>query len=250
MKLKALFLQLSVPVSATTAFAIPEEQQNVMSEFTLGVSHQRTTLNPSLDDVEPPQNALDQAIERWQAEKGKATEGNDNEIPIFYTKPWSSASEHDLFDDYVHPGSTSNKTVYQLIMECKYTTIFAALINGYDDIVADLNGTATSFGNVTVFIPIDSEMKRVMDSSIKLSKQDIKEILGYHIISQVYPIDRLLLKHTIISTLASIDLGGQRQRLSIYAGEKELMINHYSRVIAVDIVSKSLFDLFPSCTIN
>lgn len=44
----------------------------------------------------------------------------------------------------------SNKTVYELIAESKYTTKLAKLINDYPDIVAILNGTTANF---TVFAP-------------------------------------------------------------------------------------------------
>lgn len=128
----------------------------------------------------------------------------------------------------------SNKTVYELISESKYTTKLAGLINEFDDLVELLNGTAA---NYTVFAPTDKAFAKIPEHAPKPSKELLKKVLTYHVSADFYPAGRILVSHTIPSLLLEDNLGGAAQRLSTNIGFKGLTVNFYSRVVAVNIVS-------------
>ena len=134
-------------------------------------------------------------------------------------------------------GSKPNLTVYQLITESKYTTKLAALINEYEDIVELLNGTNA---NYTVFAPIDRAFEKIPEHHPKPSKEDLKNILLYHVSPDFYPAGRVLVTHTIPSSYVENALGGQLQRLSINVGLRGLTVNFYNRVIAINIVRTTI----------
>ncbi|MCJ1476094.1 hypothetical protein MMC13_004759 [Lambiella insularis] len=126
----------------------------------------------------------------------------------------------------------SNKTVYELISESKYTTKLAGLINEFDDLVELLNGTAA---NYTVFAPTDKAFAKIPEHAPKPSKEVLKKVLTYHVSADFYPARRILASHTIPSLLLEDNLGGAAQRLSTNIGFKGLTVNFYSRVVAVNI---------------
>lgn len=246
MKLKNLWQPSAVIL--TTALVISKE--HAISELSLESSPKVSNLPSEIppvkdhitgtDDKHPfnhtqtSQNAFDEAIERWQA---RTTESF---TPVTNKNFWAGSCSY--VNDHAQQGITSNKTVYQLIVESKYTTFLARLINENEKLVAILNGTAANWGNVTFFAPIDSAFEGIMPLWIKLSKQDKSEILAYLFASEVYTANCLLMTHTIASTLASTDLGGKFQRLSISIDLQleEWRVNSYSRIIAADIVSSCL----------
>jgi len=130
-------------------------------------------------------------------------------------------------------------SVYELIAESKYTTKLAALINEYPDLVQLLNGTTANF---TVFAPTNSAFEKIPEHAPKPSKDEIKQILFYHISTELYPAGRVLLSHTIPTYLVGDGIGGEAQRLGIEIGLRGLTVNFYSRIVAIDIVS-SLCDI-------
>lgn len=129
------------------------------------------------------------------------------------------------------------QTIYQLISECKYTTKLTAWINDYPDLVEQLNGSAA---NYTLFAPTDQAFEKIPKHHPKPSKDELKQILFYHISDQFYPAGKVLVTHTIPSTLVADNIGGERQRLSTNIGFRGLTINFYARVVAVDTVGLSL----------
>ena len=241
MKLNNLLL-LSVATMAATS-VVPG--QHVLKDLALDSSHETSEHLSVENQVPGPMgadilsdgdgdgdgvtslpNALSQAIEHWQMK-----------APTVPTDSWLRA----FFGEHVQLESTrSNKTVYQLIAESKHTTMFARLIHQHEEIIPYFNGTAANFENVTVFVPIDSAMESAMEfmrgMGIELSQQDEREILAYHFSSLFCPAEKLPVTHTLPSTLRSVDLGGQLQRLSITFDEGRMMLNHHSRIIAADIV--------------
>lgn len=193
--------------------------------------------------IQTAKNAFDQAIE-YTEETGDIISQVKG---LTYAESWSgdvsfsSQKDHDHHGHHGHHGHDChkpNKTVYQLISENKYTTKLAKLINEYDDVVALLNGTAT---NYTIFAPIDSAFEKIPKDLPKPTKEDLKNILLYHISSDFYPAGRVLVTSTIPSSLVAKKLGGKLQRLSTNIGLKGLTVNFYSRIIAVDFVSASEF---------
>lgn len=141
--------------------------------------------------------------------------------------------KHGKHGHHGHHHGKSNRTIYELINESKYTTTLAKYINEYPDIVEALNGTAR---NMTVFAPTDEAFEK-LPKDCKPSKDLIKKILAYHISPDFYPARRVLVTHTIPTTFGEERLGGQPQRLRLGLGWKGLAVNFYARIIAVDIVS-------------
>ncbi|KAI9725717.1 MAG: hypothetical protein M1828_002600 [Chrysothrix sp. TS-e1954] len=139
-------------------------------------------------------------------------------------------------DDHGHHGHNKpNMTVYQLIASSKYTTKLAKLVNDYPDLVDALNGTAA---NYTVFAPTDNAFKKIPEGAPKPSKEQLKDILLYHVSADFYPAGRVLVTRTIPSLLKSDYVGprkGLPQRLSTNVGLRGLTVNFYSRIIAINI---------------
>ena len=138
-----------------------------------------------------------------------------------------------------HSHHCSNKTVYQLISESKYTTKLTKLINEYDDIVDVLNGTAA---NYTVFAPTDKAFEKIpKHGDHKPSKEFLKDVLLYHVSPEFHPAPEVLAAHTIPSLYREVDLGPQApaQRLSVQLTLRGVTVNYYVRVIAPNIVSQA-----------
>lgn len=135
------------------------------------------------------------------------------------------------------PHEKTNKTVYEMIAESKYTTKLAKLINDEPDLVQLLNGTTANF---TVFAPTDKAFEKIPKGH-EPSKEFIKKLLTYHVSGDFYPAGRVLKTYTIPTLYNEPELGDepQPQRLSLHVGFKGLTVNFYSRIIAVDIVSFS-----------
>lgn len=251
MKVMKLANVLPLALSAS-AFVIPDE--HVMSQVAIE-SHKVSdsffdhlptknqvidTVKHTLSDVvRNSRNAFDQAVE--SAESAGKDIWSQSKQTTFDAESWLASKSHCL-DHHGHHGhhghgQKPNKTVYELISESKYTTKLAKLINEYDDLVTLLNGTAA---NYTVFAPIDSAFERIPEDAPKPSKEEIKRALLYHVSSEFYPAGRVLVTHTIPSSLPEEILGGELQRLSTNIGIRGLTVNFYSRIIAVDIVRLGL----------
>ncbi|KAJ8067386.1 hypothetical protein OCU04_004737 [Sclerotinia nivalis] len=148
-----------------------------------------------------------------------------HEKPPHHGKPHHPKNPH-------HGHEKPNKTVYELIASSKYTTKLAKLINEYPDIVDALNGTKA---NYTVFAPTDKAFEKIPDHHKKPSRELIKAVLEYHVSPDFYPAGRVLVSHTIPTTLDESRLGDEPQRLRVGLGLKGLAVNFYSRVVAVNI---------------
>ena len=238
----------------SVAFVVPDE--NVMGQIAIESHHKSgsifdtlPTKNQIINEVEnvfsqavrSSKNALDQAIE-FAGQTGQEVSCKLGET-AFDTKSWleseyNSFNGHGWHGHHGHPGHghhghKPNLTVYELIAKSKYTTKLASLINEYPDLVELLNGTAA---NYTVFAPIDKAFEKIPEHAPKPSKEELKDILLYHVSSDFYPAGRVLVTHTIPSSYAESALGGELQRLSTNIGIKGLTVNFYSRIIAIDIV--------------
>ena len=261
MKVMKLTNLLPLAISAS-AFVIPDEQ--VMSQIAIE-SHKVSDshfdhLQTKNEVVEKIQDTLSDVVKNSRSAFDKAVEFAQSAGEKFSTKSRQTTfeaeswldSKFETFDrpghhcphgHHGHDGQKPNKTVYELISESKYTTKLAALINEYDDLVTLLNGTAA---NYTVFAPIDSAFERIPECAPKPSKEEIKRSLLYHVSSEFYPAGRVLVTHTIPSSLAEEALGGELQRLSTNIGLRGLTVNFYSRIIAVDIVRLALPCVVPT----
>lgn len=187
--------------------------------------------------VKVSKNAFDRAIENTEEASKHVLQ--KIEKMAMESESWLEKNGLDSFGEHGHHGHHGghykpNQTVYELISKSKYTTRLAKLINEYPDLVLLLNGTAA---NYTVFAPIDKAFEKIPEDAPKPSKEDIKKVLLYHVSSDFYPAGRVLVTHTIPSSLSEKTLGGELQRLSTNIGFRGLTVNFYSRIIAVDIVS-------------
>lgn len=239
---------------SATAFVIPDEhvlsqiaiESHQDSHFLLdqlpSATHVIDSLKDAFSDIaENSRNTLDQAIELAES-AGEQVLGKSKQAS-FKAESWL-ATKFETFGHHGHhrphhdpppghDGQKPNKTVYELIAESKYTTKLAAFIDEHEDLVTLLNGTAA---NYTVFAPIDSAFEGIPDDIPKPSKEELKRVLLYHVSSEFYPAGRVLVTHTIPSSLAEDTLGGEFQRLSTNIGLRGLTVNFYSRIIAIDIV--------------
>lgn len=122
-------------------------------------------------------------------------------------------------------------TVYELISKSKYTTKLAKLIDQYDDLVKTLNGTKA---NYTIFAPTDEAFEKIPHHGKHPSKEQLKDILLYHVSDDFYPAGRVLHSYTI-PTLYEPEQLGHKQRLTVRVTLKGPAINFYAKLVAVDI---------------
>lgn len=144
-----------------------------------------------------------------------------------------------------------NETVYQLIAGSKYTTKLAKLISEYDDLVEALNSTKA---NYTVFAPTDKvcckdatywdevtnrvqAFEKIPEKAPKPSKEQLKAILSYHVLPGFYPAGRVLSSHTAPTLLKGEHLSSEPepQRVVFKISLRGLLVNFYSRIIAINI---------------
>ncbi|RDW90015.1 fasciclin domain-containing protein [Aspergillus mulundensis] len=151
----------------------------------------------------------------------------------------------------------SDKTIYQLISESKYTTILAKIIDEDSELASFLNSTEHK---ITVFAPTDDAFRKIPhhhrdhdhdghderdggddDGDHRIPKELIRLFAHYHSSPEVLTAAELFHAHTINSALNESLLGvdengdGLPQRLAVRAGFKGLTINFYSHIVAADI---------------
>ncbi|KAL4973385.1 FAS1 domain-containing protein [Aspergillus desertorum] len=152
----------------------------------------------------------------------------------------------------------SDKTIYQLISESKYTTILAKIIDQDPELAEFLNSTQHK---ITVFAPTDGAFRKILHhrhhhrdhdghrherngdngGDHHIPKDIIRYFARYHTSPEVLTAAKLFHAHTINSALNDSLLGtdsndnGLPQRLAVRAGLKGLTINFYSHVVAADI---------------
>ncbi|KAK0507184.1 hypothetical protein JMJ35_010222 [Cladonia borealis] len=250
-----------LPLAAfATAFIIPDEQ--MMSQVAIESSNAPASVFDRLPSkeqivndfedtfsnlVETSKNALDEAIESV-TEYSEDVHSKIHDT-AFDAQSWLDSADDDFEDDgkhgkdgkhgrhghHGHHGHCKkpNLTVYELITKSKYTTKLAALINEYEDLVELLNGTTA---NYTIFAPTDKAFEKVSKHAPKPSKEQLKDVLLYHVSPEFFPAGRVLVTRTI-PTVYSVPetLGIGPQRLSVNIGLRGLTLNFYSRIIAINI---------------
>ncbi|KAH8597677.1 Fasciclin domain-containing protein [Bisporella sp. PMI_857] len=261
-----------LPLAAVaSAFVIPDEQvaeqvflkkepQSITKKLQGTVDSVWASVEDKLKDaVTFSENALDSAINA--ASRAKSMVECHSAMIKWDIEGWldsaaTTVEDIDLFDGPHHPpehpphqrpgrpphrrprhpghgdGKKPNLTVYELIAGSKYTTKLAKLIDEFPDLVEALNGTKA---NYTVFAPTDKAFKKIPDHGEKPPKELIKKVLQYHVSPDFYPAGRVLVSHTIPTTLKSPSLGDEPQRLRVSLGLKGLAVNFYSRIVATNI---------------
>ena len=91
----------------------------------------------------------------------------------------------------------------------------------------------------SIFAPTDKAFEKVPKHAPKPSKEQLKKVLLYHVSPEFFPAGRVLVTRTI-PTVYSVPetLGIGPQRLSVNIGLRGLTLNFYSRIIAINIVSR------------
>lgn len=254
-----------LPLAAiTTAFVIPDEQMtNQIVVESQEASKSFLDKLPSIDDnfsgvedafndaVAFSENALDNAMNA----ASHLIQACHDSMTAFDVNGWLESAEttsafeldeelserpgkkpkgpHHKRPHGPHHKHKPKLTVYELIAKSKYTTKLAKLINEYPDVVDLLNGTAA---NYTVFAPTDKAFAKLPKGHEKPSAEFLKAVLAYHVSPEFYPAGRVLVSHTVPTTLGLDSLGGNPQRLRVGLGLKGLAVNFYSRIVAVNIV--------------
>ncbi|KAF7595610.1 hypothetical protein BBP40_005358 [Aspergillus hancockii] len=126
--------------------------------------------------------------------------------------------------------SPSDKTIYELITESKYTTILAKIINEDEELVHLLNSTKA---NYTLFAPTDEALKKIPHHpDHKPSKELIRAVLKYHLVPGLWDAASVFHSHTLTTELESPLLGdGLPQRLAARVGWRGLSLNYYSHLV-------------------
>ncbi|KAL4798979.1 Fasciclin domain-containing protein [Aspergillus venezuelensis] len=170
-----------------------------------------------------------------------------------------------------HHSPTSDKTIYQLISESKYTTILKNWIETDKELVDFLN--STEHHKITIFAPTDAAFKKIPhhrhkdhehdgESTLDIPWQDqnatpsvpkevVRLLARYHASPFELNAAKLFHSHTIPSALHDPFLGGGSeeeedgdegeghkgllQRIAVRAGFKGLTLNFYSHIVAADI---------------
>ena len=241
-------IQLLSLAALGAAFVIPNEQMlNQVSFEAPKKSSFRDTLSKTAHSTDELLDNAENIIEQVLGDSSSAFEQAKHHVSAATKDLTDSTSmyvEHieSVFDaqDKQLKGTFGhnepNQTVYELIASSKYTTKLAALINDYPDLVDILNGTKA---NYTVFAPIDSAFEKIPEDAPKPSKEELKDILLYHVSDEYFPARRVLVTHTVGTLLKGKEIGNQPQRLGLEISLKGLTVNFYNRIIAVDIVSNS-----------
>ena len=145
-----------------------------------------------------------------------------------------------------HHPHRSNKTVYELISESKYSTKLAELINDDDYLVDLLNGTTANF---TIFVPIDKAFEKIPKhgKDKKPPKEIVRKVLTHHISPEYYPAGRILVTRTVPTLLDGEYLSespeSTPQRLSTNIGLRGLTVDYYSRVVGANLVRHCFLEL-------
>lgn len=183
----------------------------------------QTTEQKWYDVSESSQNLMDAAFSRAES----AVQSTASEM-----QSWFQDNVMNTLDDHHH---APNRTVYELIAASNYTKTLAKLIGEYPDLVEALNSTKA---NYTVFAPTDSAFEKIPDHAPKPSKEQLKAILSYHVLPDVYTARRVLSTHTAPTLLKGEHLSSkpEPQRVAFKFTLRGLTVNFYSRIIAVNIL--------------
>jgi len=244
----------------TSAFVIPDEQ---MAEKAFLNTKPKTftdklhgTVEKAWSSVESTvkhaasisENAFDAAINaasntkakiechasmvKWDIEQWLESSSLASDVDLFDHPHHKPKHPHHGHDPHHDPHHKPNLTVYQLIAASKYTTKLAKLIDEFPELVIALNGTEA---NYTVFAPTDKAFEKIPHHGKKPPQELIQRLLQYHVSPEFYPAGRVLVSHTIPTSLAPESLGGDAQRLRVGIGLRGLAVNFYSRIVAINI---------------
>lgn len=210
----------------STKEELASTKDDLLSSFEQYFQRAKDTTEEEWSDVsKSSKNVMDEAFSR--AESAVHSTAND-------MQSWFNDEVADTFVDH-HHNHTPNKTVYELIAASNYTKTLAKLISEYPDLVSALNSTEA---NYTLFAPTDKAFEKIPDHAPKPSKEQLKAILSYHVLPDVYTAGRVLYTYTAPTLLKSEHLSSkpEPQRVNFKFTLRGLTVNAYSRIIAVNIL--------------
>ncbi|KAE8151962.1 FAS1 domain-containing protein [Aspergillus avenaceus] len=202
---------------------------------------------PSYSDLQTPDYETAPYIHHLDAVLDSFTDCDDDDL--FFYDPVDDDDEDyypelDDDDDYyyypedlppLHPPHhpPSDKTIYELISESKYTTVLAKIVNEDDDLVNLLNSTKS---NHTFFAPTDAAFEKIPHHPHqKPPAEIIRAVAKYHLVPGLWDATHVFHSHTLPTELEDPALNSLPQRLAIRVGWKGLTVNFYSRIVATDI---------------
>lgn len=239
--------------AAAAAFVIPDEetakeliiQTEQKAEETLSSWWDRV---PSLGDVRSfAEDSFDDAYDAFERHASELDDrlqdlSIESEITDFFFSPSSEDAEKPGHGPHGppghHHGGPRNLTVYQAIHASNFTKKFAALVDGFPDIVKALNSTEA---NVTAFVPTDKAFAKIPDHHHhkKPPKEFVEKFLQYQVVPGFYPVGRVLAHHTLPTSLKEAELGDHPQRLRVSVGIFGVRLNFYSKIVAVNVLTKN-----------
>lgn len=157
---------------------------------------------------------------------------NPSDLPTTHPQSLSQIPSFRSSPPPHHP--PANKTLYQLITECKHTTILARIVSKDEELTRLLNA---SDANITLFAPPDSAFHSGGDSD----GEEENFVAKYHLLDGLYPAVRIFHAQTLPTLLLGDDddqnLGDDLpQRVAVRVGWRGIVINQYSRIVVSDIV--------------
>lgn len=253
--MKLLHLLPVLPLSM--AYVIPSEE--VLEDLNINKINKEKTHFTQKKNI---QNALDNALDSFSVNKPKIDSDSRIDTWINRLKDYAldsiqdddidgqeytvNGNNEDIIDSNFpfpiprlpfskhHHHGDSDKTIYQLISSSKYTTNLTKIIDEDESLVHLLNNTSHNF---TLFAPTDDAFAKLPPHLPELPKELIRSVLRYHLAAGVYPaLD--IFHHQTLPTLLNETASGHElpQRVAVRPGWKGLKVNHYSRLVAVDIV--------------
>ncbi|KAL3472002.1 Fasciclin domain-containing protein [Aspergillus californicus] len=268
MKLYLLKVAATIPLASALAIQdvlseIKNLENEVFNTKTQNPLEKAIESSPTFTPAEVPNIGI--------KNKNKHTLPNINDInnwiQNFINQPFDEITNgpSDVFDENLDEETTvevdfqdphnSDKTIYQLISESKYTTIIAKIINEDQELIDYLNSTKRKF---TFFAPTDDAIRKIPchhrhhdndgdgGHDHHIPKEVVRTLLHYHSSPYVLSTIQLFHRHTIPSALEDPFLGttkpdedddeeGLPQRLTVRSGFKGLTLNFYSHIVAADI---------------
>lgn len=230
-----------VAASVATAFVIPDQwtlfpttNERTPSDTGFGISALRGS--HFFKNIEWAIGKYSDKVELTQAVTSEDDEDDAVGLgPNVFTEDSGSYEGEGLFGHH-----KPHHTVYEKIKENKHSTIFAELVNEFDDIVKKLNSSSS---NLTVFVPSDKAFKGFHHHP-KPPKEFLKAFVEYHISPECFTAQKIFSSRTIPTCLENEELGHYPQRISTQFGLRGLTLNFISHIIKSNIVSPPVFEIW------
>ncbi|KAJ5682616.1 hypothetical protein N7462_005781 [Penicillium macrosclerotiorum] len=120
-----------------------------------------------------------------------------------------------------------NYTAWQWLNSSQTATRLAQVIAQDDKLLGMLNSTKA---NYTIFAPADSAMSDLLED--QPSREALRQILRYHLLPGLFPLNTIKAQQTLPTLLTSPDLGKDvPQRLKVEVNGAHLLLNSVSQIL-------------------